>query len=215
MNNKYYHIAIALAGTAQSAILVSQLASTGICNLKLYEQTIKSLFKTSPKTTSDVYDGIENIKIGLQTVIQLLSSGQKEQVQIIRYLFGTIGITSKLLKNNDELDKIDQRLKRISGLYLDINDETISTNIDDLSYSLAGIYSDIISPISTKIKVVGKIEFLQNTLVQAKVRTALLGCVRSAILWYQVGGNRFQFLFCRKRICKAAQELLDQINRAN
>ncbi|OCG77890.1 high frequency lysogenization protein HflD [Gilliamella sp. Occ4-3] len=215
MNNKYHHIAIALAGAAQSAILVPQLANTGVCNATLYEQAIKSLFKTSPKTTDDVYDGIKNIKTGLQTIIQLLLSGQKEQVQIIRYLFGTIGITSKLLKNDDALDKIDQRLKRISGLYLDINDETVSTNVEDLSYSLAGIYSDIISPISTRIKVVGKIEFLQNTLVQAKVRTALLGCVRSAILWYQVGGNRFQFLFCRKRICKAAQELLDQINCAN
>ncbi|SCC14761.1 high frequency lysogenization protein HflD [Gilliamella intestini] len=215
MNNKYHHIAIALAGATQSAILVPQLANTGVCSATLYEQAIKSIFKTSPKTTDDVYDGIKNVKTGLQTLIQLLSSGQKEQTQIIRYLFGALSITSKLLKNKDALDKIDQRLKRISGLYSDMSEQTVSINVDDLSYSLAGIYSDIISPISTKIKVIGKIEFLQNTLVQAKVRTALLGCVRSAILWYQVGGNRFQFLFCRKRICKAAQELLDQINCAN
>ncbi|OCG22954.1 MULTISPECIES: high frequency lysogenization protein HflD [unclassified Gilliamella] len=214
MDNKYNHITIALAGAVQSAILVPQLANTGSCTATLYEQTIKSVFKTSPKTTDDVYDGIKNIKTGLQTLIQLLSSEQKEQVQIIRYLFGTLSITSKLLKNNDALDKIDQRLKRIAGLYSEMNDETVSANVDDLSYSLAGIYSDIISPISTKIKVIGKVEFLQNTLVQAKVRTALLGCVRSSILWYQVGGNRFQFIFSRKRICNAAQQLLDQINRA-
>ncbi|MWN32499.1 MULTISPECIES: high frequency lysogenization protein HflD [unclassified Gilliamella] len=215
MNNKYHHIAIALAGATQSAILVPQLANTGICSATLYEQAIKSIFKTSPKTTDDVYDGIKNIKIGLQTLIQLLSSGQKEHVQTIRYLFGSLSITNKLLKNKDALDKIDQRLKRISGLYSDINDQTVGINVDDISYSLAGIYSDIISPISTKIKVIGKIEFLQNSLVQAKVRTALLGCVRSAILWYQVGGSRFQFLFSRKRICDAAQQLLDQINRIN
>jgi high frequency lysogenization protein len=215
VNNKYHHIAIALAGVAQSAILVPQLANTGACSTILYEQTIKSVFKTSPTTTADVYDGIKNIKTGLQTLIQLLSSGQKEQMQIIRYLFGTLSITSKLLKNNDALDKIDQRLKRIAGLYSEMNDETVSAHVNDLSYSLAGIYSDIISPISTKIKVIGKVEFLQNSIVQAKVRTALLGCVRSAILWYQVGGSRFQFIFCRKRICNAAQQLLDQINRAN
>ncbi|MWN90572.1 high frequency lysogenization protein HflD [Gilliamella sp. Pra-s65] len=215
MNNKYHHIAIALAGATQSAILVPQLANTGICSATLYEQAIKSIFKTSPKTTDDVYDGIKNIKTGLQTLIQLLSSGQKEHVQTIRYLFGSLSITNKLLKNKDALDKIDQRLKRISGLYSDINDQTVGINVDDISYSLAGIYSDIISPISTKIKVIGKIEFLQNSLVQAKVRTALLGCVRSAILWYQVGGSRFQFLFSRKRICDAAQQLLDQINRIN
>ncbi|OCG16078.1 hypothetical protein A9G09_03750 [Gilliamella sp. wkB292] len=212
MNNKYHHIAIALAGVAQSAILIPQLANTGVCSNSLYERSIKSVFETSPRTTADVYDGLENIKTGLQTLIQLLSSGQKEQIEIIRYLFGTLNITSKLLKNNDALDKIDQRLKRIASLYPDTNIDTINSNIEDLSYSLAGIYSDIISPLATKIKVIGKPEFLQNSLVQAKVRTSLLGCVRSAILWYQVGGGRLQFLFCRKRINNAAQQLLQDIN---
>ena len=212
MNNKYHHIAIALAGVTQSATLIPQLANTGVCNSTLYQISLKSIFNTSPKTTDDVYDGINNIKTGLETLISLLSSSQKQQVELIRYLFGTLSITSKLLKNNHALDKIDQRLQRISGLYSAMNDEIISEHVDDLSYSLAGIYSDIISPLSTKIKVVGKAEYLQNTLVQAKVRASLLGCVRSAILWYQVGGNRLQILFSRKRIDNAAQELLKKIN---
>ncbi|WP_181415237.1 high frequency lysogenization protein HflD [Gilliamella apicola] len=212
MNNKYHHIAIALAGVTQSATLIPQLANTGVCNSTLYQISLKSIFNTSPKTTDDVYDGINNIKTGLETLISLLSSSQKQQVELIRYLFGTLSITSKLLKNNQALDKIDQRLQRISGLYSAMNDEIISEHVDDLSYSLAGIYSDIISPLSTKIKVVGKAEYLQNTLVQAKVRASLLGCVRSAILWYQVGGNRLQILFSRKRIDNAAQELLKKIN---
>ncbi|PXZ06141.1 lysogenization regulator HflD [Gilliamella apicola] len=212
VNNKYHHIAIALAGVTQSATLIPQLANTGVCNSTLYQISLKSIFNTSPKTTDDVYDGINNIKTGLETLISLLSSSQKQQVELIRYLFGTLSITSKLLKNNQALDKIDQRLQRISGLYSAMNDEIISEHVDDLSYSLAGIYSDIISPLSTKIKVVGKAEYLQNTLVQAKVRASLLGCVRSAILWYQVGGNRLQILFSRKRIDNAAQELLKKIN---
>lgn len=212
MNSKYHHIAIALAGVTQSATLIPQLANTGVCNSTLYQISLKSIFNTSPKTTDDVYDGINNIKTGLETLISLLSSSQKQQVELIRYLFGTLSITSKLLKNNQALDKIDQRLQRISGLYSAMNDEIISEHVDDLSYSLAGIYSDIISPLSTKIKVVGKAEYLQNTLVQAKVRASLLGCVRSAILWYQVGGNRLQILFSRKRIDNAAQELLKKIN---
>lgn len=215
MNTKYHHIAIALAGVAQSTILIPQLANTGVCSTTLYEQSIKSVFQTSPKTTVDVFGGLHNIRTGLKTLIQLLSSGQKEQIELIRYLFGSLSITSKLIKNTDALAKIDQRLTRISGLYTDMSEETIQAHIDDLSYSLAGIYSDIVSPLATKIKVVGKAEFLQNSLVQAKVRTALLGCIRSAILWYQVGGSRLQFLFLRKRICKAAQELLLKIDNTN
>jgi high frequency lysogenization protein len=213
VNNKYHHIAIALAGVTQSATLIPQLANTGVCNNMLYQTTIKSIFNTSPKTTDDVYDGINNIKTGLEDLIALLSSNQKQQVELIRYLFGALSITVKVLKNDEALNKVDQRLQRISSLYSEINDETISNHIDDISYSLAGIYSDIISPLSAKIKVIGKIEYLQNSLVQAKVRASLLGCVRSAILWYQVGGSRFQFLFSRKRICNAAQELLTKINQ--
>jgi len=94
-----------------------------------------------------------------------------------------------------------------------MNDEIIGCHIDDLSISLACIYSDIISPLATKIKVTGKAQYLQNSLVQAKVRTSLLACVRSAILWYQVGGSRFQILFSRKSIVYAAQDLLKEINR--
>lgn len=211
MNSKYHHIAIALAGVVQSAILVPQLANTGMCNSTLYERSIKSVFITAPKTTLDVYDGINNIKIGLQTLIELLSSGQQEQMETMRYIFSSLNITNKLLKNNDSLGEIEQRLKHITSLYPDLNDEIIENNIEDLSYSLAGIYSDIISPLTTKIQIKGKAKFLQNVFVQSKARTALLGCIRSAILWYQVGGSRFQFLFHRKRICDTAQELLQTI----
>lgn len=215
MQNKYHHIAIALAGVCQSAMLVPKLANNGICNSTLYELSIKSIFNTSPQTTDDVYGGIKNIETGLQMLIQVFSSGQKDQMDVIRYLFGTLGITNKLLKNSDALDKIEQRLNRIAGLYPDLNDEIISEHIDDMSYALAGIYSDIVSPLSSKIKVMGKVEYLQNSLIQAKVRTALFGCIRSAILWYQVGGSRFQFILSRKKISYAAQQLLQTINATN
>lgn len=215
MTNKYYHTTIALAGVIQSSVLVPQLANTGVCSSTLYEQTIHSLFITSPQTTEEVYGGIQNIKTGLQTLVFLFSSGQKEQLDVVRYLLRTLSITSRLIKNNDALNNIDQRLTRISGLYPIMNEETISSHVDDLSYSLAGIYSDIISPLTTKIKVMGKIEYLQNSLVQAKVRTSLLGCIRSAILWYQVGGSRLQLFFQRKRLIKTAQALLQEIEKAN
>jgi high frequency lysogenization protein len=215
VSNKYYHIAIALAGVVQSTMLIPQLANTGICNPTIYEQSIKSVFKTSPQTTADVYDGIKNIKTGLLALKQLLSSNQKDQVELIRYLFGTLSITNKLLRNNDVLNKIDQRLKQISALYPVVNDETININIDELSYLLANIYSDIVSPLTNKIKVIGKAQFLQNSLVQAKIRTSLFGSVRSSILWYQVGGSRLQLLFGRKGIYNATNELLDEINQVN
>lgn len=212
MSNKYHHIAIALAGVCQSAMLVPQLADSGRCSSIYYERAIKSIFVSSPNTTADVYEGAENIKTGLQTLIQLIASEQKDQMELVRYVFGAIGVSNKLIKNEDALNKISQRLVRIQGLHLS-DDHTFSDNIDEITYALAGIYSDIISPIASKIRVTGKMEYLQNSLVQAKVRTSLFGAVRSAILWHQMGGNRLQFIFSRKAIVNAAHDILDSLNQ--
>jgi high frequency lysogenization protein len=37
----------------------------------------------------------------------------------------------------------------------------------------------------------------------------LLAGIRSAVLWRQLGGTRFQLLFSRKRIVSDAEELLE------
>lgn len=213
MSNKYHHIAIALAGVCQNAMLVPKLANTGQCNTLQYDIAITSIFNQSPKTTEDVFGGVDNIRSGLQFLTQLFAANQQEKIEVMRYIFGSIGITNKLLKNKESLDKIANRLARIQSLYDSTTHSSLENYRDEISYSLAGIYSDILSPLTTKIRVGGKIEYLQNTLVQAKVRTALFGSVRSAILWHQVGGNRLQFIFARKNIINAANEILQHMNK--
>lgn len=210
MSNKYHHIAIALGGVCQSAMLVPKLANTGQCSISNYNISLNSILNTNPISTADVFGGTNNIQEGLEFLANLHSNRQ-EKVEIMRYIFGSLNISSKLIKNDDALDKIAQRLIRIKSLYNNENETTIiETHRDEISYSLAGIYSDIISPITTKIRVNGKVEYLQNALVQSKVRSALFASVRAAILWYQVGGNRLQLIFMRKNITQAAREILQQ-----
>lgn len=215
MENKYYHITIALAGVYQSAMLVPNLANTGLCSTPLYDISLKSIFNTKPQSTENVFDGTENIRTGLQFLSQSFSQNTQDKVEIMRYIFGTLSVTNKLIKNEQALTKISQRLDRIQSLYGEMHNETFSNHRDEISYSLAGIYSDIISPLTSKIRVTGKIEYLQNTLVQAKVRSALFASVRAAILWYQVGGNRLQLLLSRKNIVNAANNILQQLNNHN
>jgi len=212
MDNKYYHIAIALGGFCQSAILVPNLANNGQCDLSLYDISLKSIFNTSPQSTEDVFGGTDNINSGLQFLTQLLNNNSQEKVEVMRYILGTLGVTSKLIKDEEALAKISNRLDRIQSLYSVIDSEILNNHRDEISYSLAGIYSDIISPLTSKIKVTGKIEYLQNTLIQAKVRSALFASVRAAILWYQVGGNRLQLLFSRKKIINAVDDILQHMH---
>lgn len=79
---------------------------------------------------------------------------------------------------------------------------------DTIVSALAAIYVDVISPLGPRIQVTGSPAVLQNALVQARVRAALLAGIRAGILWQQVGGNRLQLMFSRNRLFQMAQNLL-------
>ncbi|MCO6523501.1 MAG: high frequency lysogenization protein HflD [Candidatus Schmidhempelia sp.] len=209
---KYHDIVIALAGACQSAALVPELSHNGIIEQKYYITAIKSIFNTNPVSTTEVFGEVTNIKHGLQVLIKILNAQkEKDVIDVTRYLFAILNITNHLRRNDVALNELSQRLSRLSILYTLSNDDDLAHSIDTISYSLAGIYTDIISPLTTKIKVMGKMEYLQNTLIQAKIRTILFACVRASILWFQMGGTRWQFILSRKKLLQTAQELLANI----
>ncbi|MEK7758734.1 MAG: DUF489 family protein, partial [Pseudomonadota bacterium] len=49
---------------------------------------------------------------------------------------------------------------------------------------------------------------LSNPAIADKVRAALLAGIRSAVLWRQLGGRRWQLLFSRGKLARTAAELL-------
>lgn len=205
----YSDIAIALAGICQNVALVSSLAQEGRCSPDRYHISIKSVFIRSPRSALDVYGTISDIRGGLVTLNTILNSGKNAaQLDVIRYIFGVLVIVDKLRKNKEVQQKISDRLAHIGITHNWHALRQFPEQEATLSYTLAGIYSDIVSPLTPKIRVKGKPEYLQNRLIQAKVRTALFAAVRSGILWSQVGGNRWQFLFNRKSLMQATQHLL-------
>ena len=74
--------------------------------------------------------------------------------------------------------------------------------------NLASIYSDVISPLGPKIQVAGNPVQLKQANNQHKVRALLLAGVRAAVLWRQLGGQRRQILFTRRKILANAEHLL-------
>lgn len=208
--DKYFNIVIALAGACQNASTVTELANKGTVSSSIYETGVKSLFNTAPVSAIDVFGDLNNIQPGLVFLSQMLSLGKnKEQMEMVRYVLGSLNIANKLRKNNRVLSELSARLARIKNIHPTLNDTILTAHIDELSYSLAGAYVDIISPLTAKIKVTGKRECLQNTLTQAKVRTALFACVRAGTLWNQMGGSRSQFIFARKPLLQATHDLLN------
>jgi high frequency lysogenization protein len=54
----------------------------------------------------------------------------------------------------------------------------------------------------------GKPQYLQNQRTVTWIRTLLLAGLRSATLWHQLGGGRFELMFGRKTLIREAQLLL-------
>ena len=77
--------------------------------------------------------------------------------------------------------------------------------------TLAGMYVDIISPLGSRIQVKGSPLYLQQPAMHNRIRACLLAGIRSAILWRQVGGTKWQLLFFRRRIFDTAQHLYNSI----
>ena len=94
------------------------------------------------------------------------------------------------------LDQVKRQLHHFT-----VDDEAVIANF-------ASIYSDIISPLGTKINITGTPSHLQQKAVQQKIRALLLAGVRAAILWRQVGGKRRHLVFRRKELIQIAKQQL-------
>ena len=196
---------LALAGIFQVAILVHNIATRGIADTNDLETSIKSLLVTDPKSTVEVYGRIDNLRTGLFAMIEHLdNNGRQKQIEIARYVITLLHLQRKLMKRPDLLAILDQGIARARQ-----QAEIFSPLHDNVIANLADIYTNTISQIPPKIMVAGESSYLNNPTNANKIRALLLAGVRSAVLWTQTGGGRWQVLFKRKQFVQAARELLE------
>jgi len=206
---------IALAGIYQSITLVHQVANTGIMDVHNFETIISSLLQNDPDKTQDVYGELANIRSGFESILSQLgdstigNSSSTSNNDITRYAVTLLHLERKLSQNNKMLNLISNRLEVVNSQleHFPITHENILAN-------LADIYAETISTLSPKIMVQGEEKFLSQTNNANKIRALLLSGIRSAVLWRQVGGNRWQLLLKQKYIVMEAKRILqDEIPR--
>jgi high frequency lysogenization protein len=205
MAKNYYDITLALAGICQSARVVQQLAHEGQCDNDALNTVLSGLLQTDPPSTLAVYGGNkQSLKMGLETLQSVLNANrQGPATELARYTLSLMVLERKLNANKSAMNTLGGRISQLDRqrAHFDLESETMMS-------SLASIYIDVISPLGPRIQVTGSPAILQGTLVQAKVRAALLAGIRSTVLWQQVGGSRWQLMFSRNHLFKQAQSIL-------
>lgn len=211
MSRSLYDQTLALAGVFQAAALVQQVAHTGQCAESSFETCTRSLFATDPDTTLDVFGGeLKDLREGLSTLAGVLSQQSKQQdIEVLRYALNLINLASKLRGNRDMLDVIGNRIDQARHTA-----NHFGYNHSNLIANLASIYTDTISTFRLRIQVTGEPAILQREENAAKVRALLLAGIRSAVLWHQTGGRRWQLIFTRRKVITKARELAEQANRS-
>lgn len=210
MSREHDEQVIALAGLFQAASLVDQIARRGLVPQNSFETSIASLFVTNPELTEDIYGGVTdlpyNLSAGLRTLQDVVDKKRSENnANVMRYALSAIHLERKLNDRPDMLELIGKRLdelNRKARYFGDHSEEASDAPLPLSAYThanviagLGGLYQETLSTFSFRIQVSGDPRNLQNSENAAKIRALLLAAVRAAMLWRQVGGKRWHFIF--------------------
>jgi high frequency lysogenization protein len=111
----------------------------------------------------------------------------------------------KIIRSRKVQEQVGERLDQISRLGGTLEQH----EREDLQAAeVSALYSETISRLTPRIVVNGKPQYLKNQRTVDWVRALLMAGLRSATLWQQLGGSRFELMFNRKTLIRDAQSLL-------
>lgn len=200
----YYDATLALAGVCQSAKLVQQFALNGQADEPAFRTSLNSLLQTQPENTLAVYGNHEqNLALGLQILMEQLNGTEAD---VSRYWLSLLALEGKLNKNPQAKAELAKRIQYLPTqlVHYDLFDEQMLS-------TLASIYVDVISPLGSRIQVKGSPQYLQQLGMHNRIRACLLAGIRSAVLWRQVGGSKWQLLFSRRKLVTTAQQIYSSL----
>lgn len=200
---------LALAAVLQASHLVYQLAHQGIYTEDDTYPLIYSLFQFDAPNTPAVYANIKQLQLGLE-LLQAYFGGNSPAYQknpdVIRYALAVLSVERHFDRDSAMQAQVHQELLQLQQTILS------DINLDSLLFSkLAKIYENNLSQLEFRIYIKGNVDHLKNPRYVAKIRSLLLAAVRSAMLWRQCGGNRWQLFFKRPKIVQCSADYLRQI----
>jgi high frequency lysogenization protein len=195
--------AIALAGIAQAAALVQQIATTGTADNTAMEASIGSLLKIDTDSVIDVYGSLGGLKLGLEQLNLQMTGYKIANSEQARYSASLVFLQHQLADRPDMLKIIRDGVERAQ-----VQAEQFGLLHENVLANLGDIYANTLSKLPPRIMVNGESAYLSRPDIANKIRAGLLAGIRSAILWRQCGGTRWKFLFYRKKIQAELKVLL-------
>jgi high frequency lysogenization protein len=197
---------LALAGIFQSVHLCKSLATSGSCDKDELAGTLRSILTLKTDRVIDAYGGhVRSIAWGLRVLkSQLGGNSESRDLDIARYALALIQLGTNILKDDATVEQLRIGISRTQSMDTPIDDPVMISN-------LANLYRSSISQLSPRIMVSGDPDYLNDNTVASTIRAALLGGLRSVVLWRQCGGSRPKLVFSRAQYLKQADILTQRI----
>lgn len=193
--NKLKNQTLALASILQTTALVDQLASTGTCDSKSNEVSLKSIVSVGDNI-EQIYQSPKDLSIGLKTLKVAFGKKSKSIQNIIFYSLALINLEKKLMKNKGLLDQISVEIKTIK------KQDFFEINHSQSLARFAQLYKSTLGNLSPRIMVSGEQIYLSNQHTANHIRALLLAGIRSVSLWRSHGGRSWQLLLNKKKTLK-------------
>jgi len=187
-----------LAGIFQAATLVQQVACTGEAQRFAKQASLNSILVLDAVNALSVYSDRQGIELGLRQ-IQLVFGESRDQksLETFQYVAKLSQLAKLLMSDNHKMSEFGPKVEGLSAF-----------SGDELIEAMADIYKEFISGMEPRVLVNGEQGFLAQDEIAQQVRAFLLSGIRSAFLWHQKGGSRWDFLLKRAKYLQEANRLL-------
>ncbi len=212
MSTSFTDRILALAGLFQAARLAQQLAREGRYDENALGTSVQSLLLIDAPDTETVYGGRTGVALGLALLRdKLAGKTDPGDIEIAKYVISLIHLEGQLRGQVEMQDTIRRGIEaaQTQMKFFNATEDSGPTSAR-LIEKLAELYTQTISTLTPRIIVNGEQGHLANATIAAKVRVVLFAGIRSAFLWRQLGGNRWQLLFQRRKIAEEAAQILKQ-----
>jgi len=194
---------LALAGIAQALQQVRRIAETGHSEASVVRTAMDSVFRIDAESPAAVYGGKASLAPGLK-VLQGYFNNQNRDDALPPLALAVLQLERRFVKEGATVDKVHAGILRAASQAAELGD---SAHPDVLT-ALGGLYADTISQLRPRVMVQGNPHYLGQAGVVAEIRALLLAAVRSAVLWRQLGGNYWDFLFSKRGMVEAIERNL-------
>lgn len=194
---------LALAGLLQALMQVRRIADTGQFESRQVETALDSVLRIDAADTEAIYGSTGNLRNGMRLLRDYLAHGNKDEA-LGRLVLAVLQLERRFVRNRDMTSQVQQGLRKL-GTPGTGQGGTDPARIEQL----ARLYADTISTLRPRVMVQGNPHYLGQAGVVAEIRALLLAALRSAVLWRQLGGSLWDFVFQRRAMAAALDARLD------